>query len=301
MGLCLLAKTSPGYGVEKGGMRRLRVAWLPDGKRLHLQEGVLDLIIQAFGSPPEVGRAYDACIERARALLVELAEELPLLQAGKAATGAAGRRILAACEGLDVPKLAVLHGAVADELCAAMAAAGQVERAFVNNRGILSFHLAEGQSVTPRMMDWPAYQRYDVNVPLSAALRTRGLAAAGWFYDGLALGWVNRIHVAAGSAALAASCMGAISVCMRPETDESTCLAEAVRPGCALGGLEIYRPVPVDGAMAAAIHARGLAAAQKLFDSGTITLAAIELEEIYRLVAPPHYSLKVMVNLDGSA
>ncbi len=278
-------------------MRRLRVAWLPDGKRLHLKEGALDLIIQAFGRPPEVGRAYDACIERARALTVELTEDLPLLQAGKAAAGAVGQRILAACKGLDVPGLAALHGAVADELCAAMAAAGKVERAFVNNRGVLSFHLAEGQSLTPAMMDWPAYQRYNVTVPVSSALRTRGLAASGWVYDGLALGWVNRIHVAAESAALAAACLGAIAVKMRPEGGGVMHQAEAVRPGCVLGSLEVYAPVPVSGLEAEATLQRGVVKAQALMEAGTITLAAIELGEVYRLIAPPHYSLKAVMSL----
>lgn len=278
-------------------MRRLRVAWLPDGKRLHLREGALDLVIQAFGRPPEVGRAYDACIERARALTVELEEELPLLQQGKAAVGVVGQRIGAACQGLNVPGLAVLHGAVADELRTTMAAAGQVERAFVNNRGVLSFHLAEGQSLTPAMMDWPAYRRHDATVPVSSALRTRGLAAAGWCYDGLALGWVNRIHVAAESAAQAAACLGAIAVKMRPASGGQMREAEAVLPGCVLGSLEVYAPVPVSGLEAEAILQRGVVQAQALMEAGTITLAAIELGEIYRLIAPPLYSLKAVMSL----
>lgn len=278
-------------------MRRLRVAWLPDGKRLHLREGALDLVIQAFGRPPEVGRAYDACIERARALTAELEEELPLLQQGKAAVGAVGQRIRAACQGLNVPGLAALHGAVADELRTIMAAAGQVERAFVNNRGVLSFHLAEGQSLTPAMMDWPAYRRHDATVPVSSALRTRGLAAAGWCYDGLALGWVNRIHVAAESAALAAACLGAIAVKMRPASGGQMREAEAVLPGSVLGSLEVYAPVPVSGLEAEAILQRGVVQAQALMEAGTITLAAIELGEIYRLIAPPLYSLKAVMSL----
>ena len=42
-------------------MKRLpQIAMLPDGKRLHLQDGPIDLIIEAKGSADEVRAAYQA-------------------------------------------------------------------------------------------------------------------------------------------------------------------------------------------------------------------------------------------------
>ena len=42
-------------------MKRLpQIAPLPDGKRLHLQDGPIDLIVEAKGQAEEVRAAYDA-------------------------------------------------------------------------------------------------------------------------------------------------------------------------------------------------------------------------------------------------
>src|SRR5918994_4304686 len=58
-------------------MKRLpQIALLPDGKRLHLQDGPIDLIIEAKGSEIDVRAAYDAAARRFTGLLDELCEEL---------------------------------------------------------------------------------------------------------------------------------------------------------------------------------------------------------------------------------
>jgi hypothetical protein len=46
-------------------MSGARSARLPDG-RLHLQHGPIDLVIEAFGAPDEVVRAYDQATARFR-------------------------------------------------------------------------------------------------------------------------------------------------------------------------------------------------------------------------------------------
>ena len=46
-------------------MNRLpQIALLSDGKRLHLQDGPIDLIIEANGQEAQVKAAYDAAISR---------------------------------------------------------------------------------------------------------------------------------------------------------------------------------------------------------------------------------------------
>ena len=58
-------------------MKRLpQIALLPDGKRLHLQDGPIDLIIEAKGSEADVRAAYEAAARRFTGLLDELCEEL---------------------------------------------------------------------------------------------------------------------------------------------------------------------------------------------------------------------------------
>jgi ApbE superfamily uncharacterized protein (UPF0280 family) len=82
-------------------MTRARVAMLPDGRRLHLQDGPIDLVIEAFGSPEAVRAAYAAAIARFDGLLDELCAELPALRSpvrgeGTALAGPVALRMYAA-------------------------------------------------------------------------------------------------------------------------------------------------------------------------------------------------------------
>ena len=278
------------------------MAWLADGKRLHLKDGPVNLIIQAFGRPAEVGRAYEAGIERARALVLETAEDVPRLQAGLAPQCAVGARAVAACN--EVPgalaPVTALTGAVADEVLAAMAQAGQLDRAFANNHGTVAFHLAEGQSITPNAMDWPDYPRYDARVPIVAAARSRGLAAGGWYHESFALGCVDRIYTAALTAAVAQAALGSIAALMVPAAGAETVPAEMLEPHNVLGGLAVYPPPQaLAGDEAAAILVKGRTAAEVLIAAGTITFGLMALGEEHFLTGPPHLSLKSILSLEG--
>ena len=54
---------------------------LPDGRRLHLQDGPIDLIVEAAGPPAAVAAAYRAAAARFRFVLDELCAELAELRA----------------------------------------------------------------------------------------------------------------------------------------------------------------------------------------------------------------------------
>ena len=53
---------------------------LPDERRLHLHDGPIDLIVEAFGSRAEIHAAYEAAARRFLTILDELCAELPLLR-----------------------------------------------------------------------------------------------------------------------------------------------------------------------------------------------------------------------------
>src|SRR5690606_7568484 len=74
--------------------RRPHAARLPGG-RLHLQDGPIDLVVEAFGSEAAVRAAYAAAVRRFDGLLDELCAELPLLRAPVAAGGAVPAGIVA--------------------------------------------------------------------------------------------------------------------------------------------------------------------------------------------------------------
>ncbi len=54
--------------------------WLPDGKRLHLNHGPIDLIVEAFGERHEVEAAHAQAVARFQTILSELVAELPVLR-----------------------------------------------------------------------------------------------------------------------------------------------------------------------------------------------------------------------------
>src|SRR3981189_2339328 len=57
-----------------------QIRFLADSRRLHLQDGPIDLIVEARGSEANVRAAYEASARRFTGLLDELCGELPLLR-----------------------------------------------------------------------------------------------------------------------------------------------------------------------------------------------------------------------------
>ncbi len=102
-------------------------------------------------SPTAYRRAWD----RFQPLLDELVEELPTLRrplddarAGPASP--VGRRMAAAVRPFAdrfITPMAAVAGAVADEVCAAMVAGGELRRAYVNDGGDIALHLSPGRDV----------------------------------------------------------------------------------------------------------------------------------------------------------
>src|SRR3954452_25279733 len=139
-------------------MTRLpQIAMLADGRRLHLQDGPIDLIVGARGSEMDVRAAYDAAARRFTGLLDQLCEELPELR--KAAgpwqcrlQGMVARRmhdavLPYACQHFITP-MAAVAGAVAEEILGAMSQGASPDRSYVNNGGDIALHLASGEHFT---------------------------------------------------------------------------------------------------------------------------------------------------------
>ena len=60
--------------------RAPQIRLLADGRRLHLQDGPIDLIVEARGSEANLRAAYDAAARRFTGLLDELCDELKMLR-----------------------------------------------------------------------------------------------------------------------------------------------------------------------------------------------------------------------------
>ena len=142
-------------------MTRMQARMLPDGRRLHLNDGPIDLVIGAEGEADDVGRAYAAAHARFATILDELCAELPLLRRPPAAEpqGTVARRMWLATRPLAghgfITPMAAVAGSVAEEMLGAMLAAAPLRRAFVNNGGDIALHLAAGQHYDVGLVDRP--------------------------------------------------------------------------------------------------------------------------------------------------
>ncbi len=146
-------------------MTRLpQIRLLADGKRLHLQDGPIDLIVEAVGSEADRRAAYDAAVQRFNGLLDELCSELPLLR--RAADpdrcplqGAVARRMHTAVAPFAaahfITPMAAVAGSVAEEILGAMTGVARLDRAYVNNGGDIALHLADGERFSVGLMDRP--------------------------------------------------------------------------------------------------------------------------------------------------
>src|SRR5216683_515536 len=59
---------------------RAQIQMLPDGRRLHMQDGPIDVIVEAFGEAGEIALTYRAAANRFVEILDELCCELEFLR-----------------------------------------------------------------------------------------------------------------------------------------------------------------------------------------------------------------------------
>jgi hypothetical protein len=181
--------------------------WLPDGRRLHLNHGPIDLIVEAFGDDSCRQAAYRAAVGRFQTILGELVEELvelrrPVGIVPRNFAGPTARRMEAAVAPLSeqfITPMAAVAGSVADEILTAMLAVAQLERAYVNNGGDIALHLAAGE--TMRLAVAGTGNGFADRVTVRAEHGVRGVATSGWRGRSFSLGIADAVTVLASSGA----------------------------------------------------------------------------------------------------
>lgn len=275
---------------------RLHARMLPDGQRLYLQDGPIELILRAWGAPDCVRAAQRAAVARAATILDELCAELPILRAdarvpGPLAHGIVARRMQRAvaphaARGFITP-MAAVAGAVAEEVLAAMRAAAPLRRAFVNNGGDIALHLAPGQRLAAGLVDRPDRPSLFARAAIDAADPVRGLATSGWRGRSHSLGIADAVTVLADTAAAAdaAATIVANAVDLPGHPAVTRVPASELDPDSDLGPRPVtravgpLRPVEIDAALAG-----GEAEARRLLAAGLIRAAALHLAGVTRLV-----------------
>src|SRR5689334_10929063 len=193
-------------------MRRPQIALLADGKRLHLQDGPIDLIVEANGREANVRAAYEAAARRFTGLLDELCAELTELRraADPARTelkGVVARRMHAAvapyAADCFITPMAAVAGSVAEEILAAMLAAAPLDRAYVNNGGDIALHLTGHAQFTVGLIDRPDARGVMRTMTVEADDPVRGIATSGRHGRSFSLGIADAVTVLARTAAQA--------------------------------------------------------------------------------------------------
>jgi uncharacterized protein len=271
-------------------MKRLpQIALLPDGKRLHLQDGPIDLVIEAKGREADVRAAYEAAAWRFTGLLDELCEELVELRRAAdpvrcTLNGVVARRMHEAvapfATAAFITPMAAVAGSVAEEILGAMLAAARLDRAYVNNGGDIALHLVGDEQFTVGLMDRP--DRYGLmrTMTIDTDNPVRGIATSGRRGRSFSLGIADAVTVLAKTAsqADAAATIIANAVDLPGHPAIVRCPANELQPDSDLGARLVTRDVGAldEGEIDDALRA-GISRAQQLLAAGLIEGAALRL------------------------
>lgn len=272
-------------------------ALLGDGKRLHLQHGPIDLIIEADGPADEVAAAYGQAAATFRTVLTDLVGELSLLRKPVAAQAVPGGDIARAmwsatlCHRADgfVTPMAAVAGAVADHILAAMLDGRELVRAYVNNGGDIALHLSPGQTFDIAVCSNPVDGERAARVQIGSVDRIGGVATSGWRGRSHSLGIADAVTVLAPSAAAAdvAATLIANAVDLPGSPQVRRTPAVQLSPDSDLGS----RLVTVDlgdlsdGDVDVALMS-GCALAERMRGRGLIAAAFLNLQDESRALGP---------------
>lgn len=270
-------------------MTRLpQIALLSDGRRLHLQDGPIDLIIEARGPAHGVRAAYEAAARRFTGLLDELCAELPeLRRAAEERTslkGVVARRMHAAVAPFVadcfITPMAAVAGSVAEEILGAMLAVASLDRVYVNNGGDIALHLGPGEHFSVGLMDRPDRDGVMRAMRVDADDSVRGIATSGRHGRSFSLGIADAVTVLAATAsqadAAATVIANAVDLPGHPAIVRQP--ANELQPDSDLGARLVTRGVGEmsQSEIATALES-GAECARQLFDRGLIEGAVLRL------------------------
>jgi len=271
---------------------------LPDGRRLHMYDGPIDVIVEAFGEVSEIEVAYRVAAARFVDILDELCSELeflrrPVSEDGDLPAGPIARGMVAAVKPFAsrtfITPMAAVAGAVAEEILETMIAAANLSRAYVNDGGDIALHLAPGEKFVVGMVERPDRASLFGTTTIKSGDPIRGIATSGWRGRSFSLGIADAVTVLADTAAMADAAatvvanavdlpghpgIGRVRACdLAPDSDLSERLVTQ-----SVGELE---PTEIRDALEA-----GIRVAESLRGSGLIRAAALNLQGETRVVVP---------------
>jgi ApbE superfamily uncharacterized protein (UPF0280 family) len=273
-----------------------QIALLSDGRRLHLQDGPIDLIIEAVGGEADLRAAYQAAACRFTGLLDELCAELRELRRAAhpmhcSLRGVVARRMHAAVAPFAadcfITPMAAVAGSVAEEILDAMLAAAPLGRGYVNNGGDIALHLAKGEHFTVGLIDRPDRGGAMRTTVVHSSDAIRGVATSGRHGRSFSLGIADAVTVLARTAAAAdaAATIVANAVDLPGHPAVVRCPANSLQSDSDLGSRLVTRHVGelAKDEVAEALEA-GACCALQLLRAGLIEGAAMRLFGEMRVV-----------------
>jgi ApbE superfamily uncharacterized protein (UPF0280 family) len=266
---------------------RAQARLLPDGRRLHLQDGPIDLIIEAFGSRDDLRSAYRAAVRRFESVLDELCSELSLLRQPARWNSPSPKGSVAQCmmqavlplaSDCFITPMAAVAGAVAEEILSTMISSARLDRAYVNNGGDIAVHLDAGQKFTIGMVERPDRPSLFGTAILDWTQPVRGIATSGWRGRSFSLGISDAVTVLAehAAAADAAATIIANAVDLPRHPSITRVPANQLLPDNDLGERLVTRAVgELSGDEIASALEAGAAVAESMVSRGLIHSAAL--------------------------
>jgi ApbE superfamily uncharacterized protein (UPF0280 family) len=277
---------------------RAQIRMLPDRRRLHMQDGPIDVIVEAFGEMSEIESAYHAAAARFVGVLDELCSELqflrrPAREDGDLPSGAIARRMLAAvmpyASQIFITPMAAVAGAVAEELLEIMTSAARLSRAYVNDGGDIALHLAPGETFVVGMVERPDRASLFGTTTIKSGDPIRGIATSGWRGRSFSLGIADAVTVLADTAAMAdaAATVVANAVDLPGHPRVERVRACELAPDSDLGERLVTQSVEelTPGEIREALEV-GIQVAESLCGSGLVRAAALNLQGETRIVVP---------------
>ena len=260
---------------------------LADGRRLHLQHGPIDLVIEVFGDKHERDAAYRQARDRFGTVLSELVEELvhlrrPVREPRWRPAGTIAARMMMAVwphRGNFVTPMAAVAGAVADEMMDALVAGRDLEKAYINNSGDIAVYLTPGASLRLGIVG----EMFDASIDGTAELKfdqpVRGVATSGWQGRSWSFGIADAVTVLAADAAaadVAATLIANAVNVTHPAIERAP--ASALDDDTDLGDALVTTGVgALDPESVAAALDNGMSAAVRMVKDGSIAGAALFL------------------------
>ena len=263
-----------------------------------MNDGPIDLVMEAFGTAPEVEIAYRAALARFETVLDELCSELALLRqrASEHSTMPKGRvaqrmfeAVMPYASETFITPMAAVAGSVAEEILGSMSSAAILSRAYVNDGGDIALHLESGQHFVVGLVERRETPSLFGAVRLDSSQQILGIATSGWRGRSFSLGIADAVTVLASTASMAdaAATIIANAVDLSGNAKIGRVPACEISPDSDLGDLLVTQSV--EALTITEIRealAGGISKAENLRALGLISAAALHLQGETRIVGP---------------